>query len=138
MADKLMDRPLPSLAQWLGDGARGEGFEEWVKEAVFLERNVASEAERSAVRIQRTLSIAFMEVLRAETEQHGREWAASVMLASRVAGAAAFGAVLGCLDADKSPPLLRLARMVADEFHVGAKSMAKAAIRTNAIEKETA
>lgn len=132
---KIMDRPIPTLAQWLGEeeGNRSDGFEAWVRETVFLERHAADEDEASCIRMQRTLAIAFLEAMRIEDQQHGRPWEETVLLASRVAGAAAFGALLSGLDADRSPPLLRLARLIAEEFAFGAKSMAKAALSANAI-----
>lgn len=124
---KILDRPLPSLAQWLGDGARADGFEEWVKETVFIERAVTNEAEASAVRMVRTMAIAMMEACRIETERHGRNAADVLVTVSRVTGCAAMAAVLSIIDHAKGPPpLMRVARELGEEYAHGAKLMAKA------------
>jgi len=48
---KLMARPVPSLGQWLGDGARAEGFEEWVRENLDHEAHIVDPNERAVLRM---------------------------------------------------------------------------------------
>lgn len=129
-SEKMMDKPLPSLADWLGDG-RADGFEEWVKETVYLERAVNTPREAAAVRMSQTFSIAVMETLRREQQRPDVDEIDAVLLLSRVAGAAIMGALASILDHQKSPPYLRIARMFAEEFGVGAKSMASSIIASN-------
>lgn len=136
MSGKLNDRPLPSLAQWLGDGARADGFEEWVAESVIAERHVADEGEASALRLLRILCIAMVEACRVETDIHGRDHAETVTRLGRCCGVALMAAQISILDGDKKPPLLRIARIFAAEFAHGARTMAESTLRLEAREAE--
>jgi hypothetical protein len=120
----LMSRPLPSLAQWLGDG-RADGFEDWVREAVFLERAVNDEGEAAALRMLRTMAIACMEALRQETEHHGRDAVESAFILARVAGSAVMAPVLSVMDPSKSPPWQQIADTLTEDFRHGARMMAR-------------
>lgn len=123
-AEKILDRPLPSLAAWLGDG-RADGFEDWVAQTVFDEQKAATADEKAMLRILRTLAIAMIETMRIESERHGREDYETALMLARAAGVTAIGAVISLVDTDKKPPLLTLARLFSDEFKHGAKLMAR-------------
>lgn len=121
-------KPVPSLAEWLGDGARAEGFEEWVAETLAIQAGEISPDEASIVRIVQTLAVAFMEAMRAETERHGRSPAEVVHFAARAAGVAIMSPVLS-LAKDDARGLHELVRIITKDFKVGAKLMAESAIR---------
>jgi len=63
MADPqpLTLRPIPSLAEWLGDGSRTEGFEDWVRTMLATEEVVGTPQEATCAKILRALSIACVE-----------------------------------------------------------------------------
>lgn len=123
-SEKILDRPLPSLAAWLGDG-RADGFEAWVKQTVLDEQKATTADEKAMLRILRTLAIAMIETMRIESERHGRDDAETVLMLARAAGVTAIGAVISLVDTDKKPPLLTLVRLFSDEFKHGAKLMAR-------------
>jgi hypothetical protein len=62
-----MNAPLPTLQQLLGDGARAEGFEEWVAASFFSEEWNEDEGTKAQHRILRVLTIAMVEGARTET-----------------------------------------------------------------------
>lgn len=124
----LSQKPVPSLAQWLGDGQRAEGFEEWVREMIALQTDGLPPDEASVLRMIQTLAIAFMEAMRAETEQHGRSPAEVVHLAARAAGVAIMSPILS-LCRDDATHLRDLVRLLAGDFKCGAKQMAYSAFR---------
>lgn len=124
----VTNKPVPSLAQWLGDGQRAEGFEEWIQETISLGADGLPPNEASVLRLIQTLTIAFMEAMRAEVERHGRTPAEVVHLTARAAGVAIMSPVLSlCRDDAKS--LHALVRLMADDFKTGAKQMTNSAIR---------
>ena len=129
--EKITDRPLPSLAQWLGDGARAEDFEAWVSDMMSLEyaARATSPREEQTVRLLRTTAIAFVEAMRIE-DAAGADSIDALLALARVSGIAVMGAVT-CAVTDDAP-LLKIAKMMAEEFSHGAKIMAHATIAKRA------
>lgn len=132
---KAMSRPIPTLAQWIGDGARGEGFEEWVRETIALEHAVPSADEAALVRIIKLLAVACLEASRIETEAHGRPVDRTFIMLARACGIAAMAPVLSVVDNALNPPLRRIVRELSEEFGHGAMCMAKSALALRAREK---
>lgn len=129
MTEDLMSRPLPSLAEWLGDGDRAEGFEGWVRHTVFMAEAAADDDQAAASRILQTLSIAMIETCRTEAEHHGRDFVQTVCALARISGVAAMAAVMSPLDDEKAPPLEKIVKLITEEFRHGARMMAEAAER---------
>lgn len=132
--EKLFDRPIvPSLNQWLGDGARADGFEEFVRNSELIEATACTPGEAQAARLMRTFSIACVEALRIERERYPElPPADAVLRLARVAGSAVFGAVISASDyEDPAAPLLKLAKHLAEEFAHGARIMARAQLRAD-------
>lgn len=123
---RLLSKPLPSLAAWLGDGARAEQFEEWL-----IESTAASKAttgiEASTVRIIQTLSIACIEALRREYDL-GRPVEETMQLLPRAAGAMVMAALLNASKEDKAS-VLRLLKLTVEEFGHGARKIALSATK---------
>lgn len=132
MSEKLVDKPLPSLAEWLGDGTRAEGFEEWVRQALVAD---ADQREAALFRIIQTLSIACMEACRRETTLHGEELSTMITRLARCCGVAIMAPILSILDAGKAPPLLKIARMMAVEFEHGARLISRNTLESKVKEK---
>lgn len=125
LAPQITKTPLPSLTEWLGDGARAEGFEDWVRETISLEHDVGTDEERAAIRMIQTLAIACMEVCRREHEQYGRSQAEALHLLARCCGVAVMSPVLSaCHEAPRSS-LHKLVRLLADDFKRGASLMVR-------------
>lgn len=122
---QITKKPLPSLAEWLGDGTRGEGFEEWVRETVSLGSEVGTEDERAALRVIQTLAIACMEACRTEHEKHGRTQGATLHLLARCCGIAVMSPVLSACNEAPASALRKLIGVLADEFKQGAKLMTR-------------
>lgn len=55
-SEGVPDKAIPSLEQWLGDGPRGEGFDAWVRETLYMERAVETDTQEAFVRISRTMA----------------------------------------------------------------------------------
>jgi hypothetical protein len=125
------NRPLPSLAEWLGDGTRADGFEEWVREAISLEDEMASEQDKLTVRVLRTLSIACVEILRSEYERSGTSVPALVTLA-RSCGVATMYAALSVVDPEKLlGGAAEIAETMSKEFSYGASRIGEATVQLN-------
>jgi hypothetical protein len=132
MKATITSKPFPTLAQWLGDGGRADGFEEWVRTMLDAERDGATADEAAASRIIRTLSIACIECARTEDERHGRPFELTVVMLARLAGVAIMAAVMSPLDdGDEVPPLDNIARMMVEEFRHGTSIMTAAADNIN-------
>lgn len=128
--EKFFDKPLPSLKAWIGDGTRAEGFEEWVKEAIALGTTSPDPRDQAATRIMLTLSIAFVEAGRIELEQHGNDWATTVPMLARAAGAIALMAVMNGIEWETKPrDIMRLGKLIADECAKGAMMVARGVAR---------
>lgn len=132
MAERFIDRPLPTLAQWLGDGLRADMFEEWVADNLRLQAALDDPNEAMAVRLIQTLSIACVESLRIETERHDSHVIRAAMMLARVAGLTVFAANQCALNDDRNPPYLKIAKTLAEEFEHGAKMAARSAIKARA------
>jgi hypothetical protein len=124
----IFRQPIPSLAQWLGDGTRAEGFEEWLRETLALESEALSPDEAAVVRMIQTLAVAFMEVAKNESERHGRPIASTMHHLARAAGVAVMSPILS-LCRDDASHLHDLVRVLAKDFKIGAKMMADSAMR---------
>jgi len=129
MAEKFIDRPLPTLAQWLGDGMRADQFEEWAADNLKLQTLLDDPSEAMAARLIKTLSIACVEALRIETERHDSNVVRAALSLARAAGFTVFCANQCALDADKNPPYLRIAKILAEEFEHGARLAARSALK---------
>ena len=123
---KVMSRPIPSLAQWLGDGARADDFEAYVRDMLAHEYAVADPNEKTMVRIMRTLSIACMEAARTEVEVHGRSFADALTLLARACGVAIMAPILSGTRDDPAAPLRQLVDLATNEFRFGADRMVMA------------
>lgn len=120
---QITKRPLPSLAEWLGDGTRADGFEEWVRETISIGAEVGTDDERAAIRMIQTMAIACMEACRTEHEQYGRSQAATLHLLARCCGVAVMSPVLSACHEAPDSSLHKLIRLLADDFKHGAKMM---------------
>lgn len=134
-SEGLMGKPLPTLREFLGDGARAEGFEEWVAENMALQERAKTPQEAAAARMIQTFSIAAVEVLRRETEA-GMEAIDAMMMMPRCVSWSIMAACLCAIKDDA--PYLRVAKIVADEFAEGARHVAKSALANREQEKAEA
>lgn len=122
---RFNDRPLPSLAEWLGDGTRAVGFEEWVREMFAVEQEMASAVDQRSMRIFRTLGIAFTEILRRERDIEGSAVPALVTLA-RCCGVSVIVAAITVVDPEKlAGGILKIAALMQQEFAYGADRCAQ-------------
>jgi hypothetical protein len=128
--NQLMDRPSPTLAEWLDDVSdigRAEDYQQWLRTSIELERGVLTDEEARSVRLVHILSIACVEACRIETEQHGADFSEVTIALARAAGVACFGAVVSGLRNDA--PLIKIANVVSGEFEHGAKVFARATLK---------
>lgn len=128
---KLMARPIPSLSEWLGDGARADGFEEWVAESIAVEGELKDPEQAAVVRMVRTFSIAMVEICRIEDERHLRTAHQIFPALARAAGVAIAAALASAIDHDQARAFPKLTRTMSEEFHHGAKVFLDAATRKN-------
>lgn len=112
---------IPSLGDWLGDGPRGEGFEQWV--SLVLSKEHHNEDEAAALRIMQTLCVAAVESGNAEARR-GRPFDETARYMARGMGAVCFAAVASCLR--EGTDWRDIAVMLTEEFRVGAEAMAEA------------
>ncbi len=122
----IAKKPLPSLAQYLSE-TRGEGFEEWLQETLAIESMLETDTGKASSRMIRTLSVAIVEVFRAELDTHDRDYAETVMLLSRALGFCGMAAIVSGLKEDA--PLKKVKRWVVDDFRVGADFVTKHAMQ---------
>lgn len=123
------DRKIPTLDEWLGDTPRGEGFEEWVKETLWMERAVGDDDKReSYVRISRTMAIAIIETLRIERETYGSDDIMALLMSARAFAIMLTVSLLSRLEADKKPPLRKIGGLIAEEFRHGTEHTIKLTI----------
>lgn len=115
----IFAKDIPSLGQWLGDGPRAEGFEQWVK--LLLRTEHLDEDEQSALRLMQILGIAAIEGSNIEA-RHGRPFEMTAVFLARGMGAVCMTAVASCLRDDA--PWRDMAVMLTEEFRRGAKQMA--------------
>lgn len=113
---------VPRLTEWLGDGLKAEGFEEFVAATLTAQEVIDDPIEQSAVRMFRTFLIAAVEIGRIEVES-GRKYEDVVVAMARVAGGAVMAAVLPGIRDDS--PKLRIAKLLGDDFVSGAKALIK-------------
>lgn len=124
--EKLMDRPIPTLAEWLdqvSEVGRAEDYQQWVHTSLHLERGVMTDAEARSVRLVHIMSIACVEACRIETEQHGASFSEVTVALARAAGVACFGAIVSGLRTDA--PLIKIANITTAEFEHGCKVFAR-------------
>ena len=120
--DSFLDRPVQSLHQWLGDGARCDGFEEWVREATEW-AGIAPPAKASLIRMITTLSVAVLESCRTETTLHGQSVETVMARLPSAAGVAVMAAVL-CVARDDATALDKLAEVMTRGFGSSCRDMA--------------
>jgi hypothetical protein len=120
---KVMSRPIPSLSDWLGDGARSDDFEAYVRDMLTLEYAVTDPNEESMVRMMRTLTIAAMECCRIECEVHDRSFADVLPLLARACGIGIMGPILSATREAPAAPLGYLVNLVTGEFRFGAERL---------------
>lgn len=124
----VLEKPVPSLAQWLGDGKRADGFEEWLHETLALETEFGKTPDDATIlRMIQTLAVAFMEVCRREHER-GRSASEITHLLARAAGIAIMSPVL-CVCRDDAKSLRELVKLLAKDFKYGAMLQADSALR---------
>jgi hypothetical protein len=111
---------IPSLNEWLGDGSRGEGFEQWV--SLVLSKEHRNEDEAAALRIMQTLCVAAVESGNAEFRR-GRPFDETARYMARGMGVVCFSAVASCLR--EGTDWRDIAVMLTEEFRHGAKVMAE-------------
>ncbi|MDX2289775.1 MAG: hypothetical protein NW217_13250 [Hyphomicrobiaceae bacterium] len=128
---KLKSRPIPTLCEMLGDGARADGFEDWVRECHDIELSIDDPLQRAMIRMQRLLSVAMVEALNREAAAGDVDPATAINLMARLMGVSLMAAVLSDRtdDAVASMPVARFARMIGDDVAFGARSMALATKR---------
>lgn len=131
----LLGKPLPTLREFLGEGARAEGFEEWVAENMALQERAKTPQEAAAARMIQIFSIAAVEALRRETEA-GMEAIDAMMMMPRCVAWSIMAASLCAIKEDA--PYLRVAKIVSDEFAEGARHIAKSALADREREKAEA
>lgn len=113
---------IPRLAEWIGDGVRADGFEEFVATTMAADAVVEDPGELSSLRMFRTFLIAAVEVGRSELG-HNRPYEEIVGMMARVAGGAVMAAVLSGIRDDA--PKMRIAKVLGEEFVSGAKAIIK-------------
>jgi len=118
---RVAKRPVPTLAECLGDGERFEGFEEWVQALASRERAAEDPTEASALRMLNILTVACQEAFRRETEQHCQPIADTLLLLARVAGMAAMAPTLNFIEDSRSSDAHDLVQILVDEFGFGAE-----------------
>jgi len=114
-------RPVSTLAEFLGDGSRFEGFECWVQALASRERAAESPTEASALRMLSILTVACQEAFRRETEQHGQPIADTLLLLARMAGMAVMAPTLDVIEDSRSSDAQDLVEILVDEFGFGAE-----------------
>jgi hypothetical protein len=110
---------IPSLNEWLGDGPRGEGFEQWV--SLVLSKEHRNEDEAAALRIMQTFCVAAVESGNSEYRR-GRPFDETARYMARGMGVVCFTAVASCLR--DGTDWRDIAVMLTEEFRHGAKVMA--------------
>lgn len=134
-ASPILERPVPSLAEWLGDGKRADGFEEWLHETLALETEFGKTPDDATIlRMIQTLAVAFMEVCRREHER-GRSASEITHLLARAAGIAIMSPIL-CVCRDDAQSLHGLVKLLAKDFKHGATLQAESALRGGHFPKE--
>lgn len=119
MTKKRFDtKKIPSLAEWLGDGARADGYEEWVRDTLFIDRAVASAEAEIGLRMIRTLTVACVEVMRQERERGEFDSATALQCLARAAGVAVSAPIL-CMLRDDADNIPGLALVLSAEFGHG-------------------
>lgn len=93
----------PTLAQYLGDGARAAGYEEWLVENVLVHQVVEGDADKQRfARLVMLMAVAAVEGLRMEEEQHGPCDGLEVLSLAQAAGYAVFCAAMSGMRDDLS------------------------------------
>ena len=118
---KHTKHPVPTLNEFLGDGGRFEGFEEWMRALALRERAAEDPTEASALRMLRVLTVACQEAYRRETEQNGQAVADTLLLLARVAGMAVMAPTLDLIDDSRSSDAQDLVQILVGEFSFGAE-----------------
>ncbi len=120
---------IPSLAAWLGDGIRADGFEEFVTTVLAAQELETDARDQLGLRMFRTFLIAAVETGRTEL-QRGQPYEDIVSMMARAAGAAVMAAVLSGIREDS--PKMRVARLLGDDFVDGAKAIIKSSAKASA------
>lgn len=130
-------RRLPSFVEWLekvGDGRRGDGYEDWASLERFAQREITrdpgslTESEQSFFRIWQGLSVAIVELCRIEAEKHGRSVEEILQAMPRAAGAMTLYAFASTCR--PNTPWRTLSRVLIEEFRHGANRAADALARS--------
>ena len=120
---------VPSLREHLGAEPSGAGFEAWVATLLQIQQGGLPPAEAQFLRLLGTFSVACVEQMNREAAIDGSPQGISDALSlwSRAAG---FATVMALASVSKpDAPLRSLGRMLAEDFKVGAKIGADAAMR---------
>lgn len=107
---------IPTLRQWLGDGARAEGFEEFVLATLNAEDG-SDPGVQASMRVVRTLLVAMVEAGRREDEA-GSDAVDTLLRMGRGLGYAFMAAMVS--KGSKDMPLLRAKKMALEMVGEGA------------------
>lgn len=124
----LLRKPLPTLAQWIGDGARADGFEDWVRCCIEQAPKTRTADESAALRILQTVCIAFVEAGRAEIDRHGRKAEEVILHLPRIGAYAAMMAIISMAREDAD--LCELLELLTPEMLSGAKMAVESVMRS--------
>jgi hypothetical protein len=135
----LEGKAIPTLDEWLEGQPRADGYYEYVAESILLERagedsGAMSGDELAALRITRTLAVAFCEVCRQEINTHGRDIEDTIRILARCAGWSIMGPIVSVMRDDA--PLRRLKEIVLGEIKDGAHHFVEGMIRLNEQERK--
>lgn len=118
MPNPFDTKKIPSLSEWLGDGTRADGYEEWARDLLFIDQKTASPEQKIGLRMVRTLTVACMETMRQEAAAGDVSSAEALRCLARAAGIAV-GAPILSMVRDDAENLGTLAQLLADEFLCG-------------------
>jgi hypothetical protein len=119
-----MTQNLPSLTAFIGDGGRGEGFQEWVAHMTARACDFPPSSDEAAVaRLLKILCIATVEGMRIELQHFDRPFERSIPFFARMMGVCCAAAVLSCGDEDLPKPYAEVIPLLADEFALGLRLM---------------
>lgn len=116
--DQQAARKIPSLREWLGDGARADGFEEYV-EAVLQGKKSPDPGVRASHRVIETLMIAMVEAGRRE-DAAGEQAVDTLLRMGRGTGFAFMSAMVSKVD--DAMPLDEALEMATEMFREGAQA----------------
>lgn len=131
MTAAITDKPLPSLAEWLGDGTRGDGFEAWVRTCLEIDLAAATPQDGATIRILQTMSIGAVEAMRRELDRGELDEMDIVLTMIRCLGVVAISQLI-----ERAKDAAALRRIVEEQFAEGVRCTIAAALKQAARERE--